>query len=315
MKKTAAVSIAAIVVLAVAIAAAIAFLPKKEDKLPSYIPEKVTVLLEDEGKIITVSYRDYIAGCLLGLVPAKYEKEALYAAAVAVNTKALYILSHRESFMYCGADFSDSDGLPYITAEKAEEAYGDNTKKYTRKMTEAAENGIKRLVICNGEPINAAMCEISSGMTDEPRDVLGEDIAGIRSVSAPYDREADGFESINSLSPSYVLESLRKTVGIALAGADCGEWFGRAVYLHTGTLSEVEFCGVRVTGRQLKEALGLRSAAVTIEYDEDKFRFTCHGCGDNLGMSLYSANALALEGCTAEEILLYFYPDADVEDG
>lgn len=312
MKKTAAVSVIALLVLAL-IAAVIIFIHKNGDK-PEYIPEKVTVLLEDESKIITVSYLDYITGCLFGLVPPKYEREALYAAAAAANTRALYILSHRDGFMYSGADFSDGEGLPYITAEKVKEAYGDSAGKYTRKMTEAAEYGIKRLIVCNGEPINALMCELSCGTTDEPRDVLGYDIAGISSASAPYDKNADDYESVNSFSPRYVLEALRKAAKLGAADADCTKWFGQAVYLPSGTLNYVEFCGTEITGRQLMEALGLRSAAAEIDYIEDKFRFTCHGCGDNLGMSLYSANALALEGCTAEEILCCFYSDAYVVD-
>ncbi len=310
MKKTAAVSVIALLVLAL-IAAVIILIHKNGDK-PEYIPEKVTVLLEEEGRIITVSYRDYITGCLFGLVPPKYEREALYAAAAAANTRAVYILSHRDGFMYSGADFSDSEGLPYITAEKVKEAYGDDAGKYTKKMTEAAEKGIKQLVICDGEPINALMCELSCGTTDEPLDVLGYDIAGIRSVSAPYDKHADDYESVNSFSPRYVLEALRQVVRLNTADADCTKWFGQAVYLPSGSLNYVEFCGTKITGRQLMEALELRSAAAEIDYIEDKFRFTCYGCGDNLGMSLYSANALALEGCTAEEILCCFYPDADV---
>lgn len=312
MKKTAAVSVIALLVLALTVIVVI-LIPKNGDK-PEYIPEKVTVLLEDEGKIITVSYRDYITGCLFGLAAPDYEKEALYAAAAAANTRAVYILSHRNGFMYSGADFSDSEGLPYITAEKVKEAYGDKAKKYTKKMNEAAENGIKRLIICDGEPINALMCELSCGRTDEPLDVLGYDIAGITSASAPYDKNADGYESVNSFSPRYVLEALRGTVSLKAADADPAKWFGASAYLQSGTLSYVEFCGAEVTGGQLMEALELRSAAVDIEYIEDKFRFTCHGCGDNLGMSLYSANALALKGCTALDILCHFYPDADVTD-
>ncbi len=312
MKKTAAVSVIALLVLAAIVLVTVPLI-KSKDK-PEYIPEKVTVLLEDEGKIITVSYRDYITGCLFGLVPPKYEKEALYAAAAAANTRAVYILSHRDGFMYSGADFSDSEGLPYITAEKVKEAYGDDAQKYTRKMTDAAENGISRLIVCDGEPINALMCEISCGRTDEPRDVLGEDIAGIHSESAPFDKDAYDYESVSSFSPRYVLDALRKTTGLNAADEDCTKWFGHTEYLPSGTLNFVEFCGIEVTGRQLKDALDLRSAAIDIDYAEDKFIFTCHGYGDNLGMSLYSANALALRDCTAEEILYCFYTDAEVVD-
>lgn len=45
---------------------------------------------------------------------------------------------------------------------------------------------------------------------------------------------------------------------------------------------------------------------------EDGLHFLCQGKGHGLGMSQYGAERMAQEGKTAEEILKYYFPNAQV---
>lgn len=297
------VSAAALLVLAAVFAAVLILRKPAEQQTPENAAEEyVTVLLEDKGQIVTVSRRDYIVGCLEGMISPKCERETLKAAAACVSSTARYYTARREVFSYSGADFSDKlPGLPYITPEEAAELHGE---KYFSKYIEAAENAPP--LTYNGEPIFAAVCEISSGCTDNAADVLGEDFPYLVSVPTELDAECDGYNSVFSFTDRNVYSALSSLCEPSLT-ADCSIWFTDPHYFDSGTLKSISFGGCELSGEQIKNALGLRSAAISVEYSEDRFRFSCRGYGNNLGMSLNYANELALRGKNAEDILRYFY--------
>lgn len=312
MNKLTIISLAALLLLCAISAAVLTAINTAEEQIPQ--PEKnVTVLLEDRGEIITVSYREYITGCLFGLTSPKYESEALKAVAAAVNTTARYVQANRSTFMYSGADFSDSiDGLPFITADEAEALYGDSYSKYLARLDSAAESGIETLITYEGEPIFAAVCEISSGSTDNAADVLGNEYPYLNSIELEKDTECEDYESFRLMTPQGVFSALNEICTPSLT-ANYTSWFSNAEYLDSGTLRTIDYGGCELTGAELRDVLGLRSAAVSVEYTEDKFKFTCLGYGSNLGMSLNSADSLALQGYKMEEILMYFYDGVKIE--
>lgn len=311
MNKLPMVSAAALLILAAVFAAVLIFGGRSEpqENYESPAEEYITVLLEDKKQIVTVSRRDYIAGCLAGLVSPRYEREALKAAAACVSSTARYYRARRGVFGYSGADLSDKlPGLPYITPEEAAELHGE---KYLSKFVEAAENAPP--LTYNGEPIFAAVCEISSGCTDNAADVLGNDFPYLVSVPTELDAECEGYDSVFSFTEQNVYSALSPLCEPALT-ADCSAWFDNAVYYDSGTLKSIYFGGCEISGAELRNALGLRSAAISVEYSEDRFRFSCRGYGDNLGMSLNYANELALRGNSAEDILKYFYHGIDEQE-
>ncbi len=305
------VSAAALLVLAAVFTAVIIFRKPAEPQESSDtdVEEYVTVLLEEKGQIITVSSRDYIIGCLEGMISPKCEREALRAAAACVSSNARYYRARRGVFSYSGADYSDKlPGLPYITPEEAAELHGE---KYLSKYADAAENAPP--LTYNGEPIFAAVCEISSGCTDSAADVLGGGFPYLVSVPTELDMECEGYGSVFSFTDQHVYSALSPLCEPALT-ADCSIWFADPQYYDSGTLKSISFGGCELSGEELRNALDLRSAAISVEYSEDRFRFSCRGYGDNLGMSLNYANELALRGKSAEEILKYFYFGIDEQE-
>ena len=314
MNKLPMVSAAALLILA-AVFAAVLILGKpseQEDNSEIAAEEYVTVLLEDKGQIITVSSRDYLVGCLAGLVSPKYEREALRAAAACVGSNARYYRSIRSFFSYSGADFSDKlPGLPYTTYDEIELLYGESYEKFLSKLTEAVDNAPP--LTYSGEPVYAAVCEISSGCTDNAADILGSGFPYLVSVSAELDAECDGYNSIFSFTERNVYSALYPLCEPVLT-ADCSTWFDNPRYYDSGTLRSISFGGCEILGAELRNALGLRSAAISVEYSEDRFRFSCLGYGDNLGLSLNCANEMALRGKSAEEILRYFYHGIDEQE-
>lgn len=274
------------------LAALIAVLVSVNGRQTYNVPNRVSVYIPERSEILTMEYGEFLGGCMRGmLTDGGIETEALTAVAAAMNSRAMYALATKSGFANFGADFTVGADFPYIAAEDSDE-----------HIAEAVSEGKKLLLTYDGEPINAQMCMISAGRTDDQSPISP-------SVSLPCDIGINGFESRAAYTPEEVRIALHR--GGELTG-DCRMWFHDAVYANNGTLLYISFNEDKVTGAVLKKALGLRSTAITVEYAEDKFYFTCLGLGENKGMSVNAADFLARSGKSAEEILGTFYPGAEI---
>ena len=95
-------------------------------------------------------------------------------------------------------------------------------------------------------------------------------------------------------------------------GSDPAAWFGDAVLDGAGYVTAQTVCGSRVPGTKMRRAFHLRSASYAVEYDGTSFCFVTHGYGHGVGLSQYGAKALAEQGSTWQEILLYYFPGCEV---
>lgn len=269
----------------------------------------VTLYREERGEIITLGYEEYMIGCLFGAISPSAGEEALKAAAVVLNTASLYRLGHGGEGVI-PADFTDSGELPfcYVSQEEARELYGGSYELYLEKLSAAAEYGISHTLTYGGELIDPALCRVSTGLTDSG----GEDQPYHREVKIAADKKHDDHISTAAYSEDTVRRALTEITGVSGLSADCSGWFSSPIYNDSGTLISICFGGVPISGERLREAFSLRSAAITIDYTEGRFVFTCRGWGDNLGMSISGAEDMARRGAAAEEILMHFYSGAEL---
>lgn len=286
-KKITVVSAISLVLLTGVIALAVKLSEKKGNEPPA----RVSVYDSSAGVIHTMRYEELLTGCVSGLVPKneELEPEALKAVAVAENSRLLYIAGTRSGFeSTLGADYTVSEQVPY-SAEASE------------RTREAAKSALNVSLTFEGEPFNAPICRVSAGKTEECPPYSP-------SLELPCDLNAKGFESSAAFTP----EKVRSVLDGGNLSYNFNEWFCDPVYSDNGSLMFIDFDGERVTGDTLKNALSLRSTAISVRFSEDKFVFRCKGWGDNRGMSIYAANFMAKNGKTAEEILKFFYPNAEI---
>lgn len=286
-KKVTIVSAVSLVLLIAVIAVMLNLGGKKE---PGH-PASVSVYDRAAGVIYTPSYEDLLAGCVEGVIfgNAQLEPEALKAVAIAENTRIKYFLKSNGGFEDLGADLSVNEYIPYTPDPPR------------AGVKEAAKSALNLSLVYEDEPFNAPICKISAGRTDELPPYCP-------SVGLPCDANAPGFEGSASFTP----ESVRNALGGGNLPYNFIEWFHDPVYNANGTLLYIELCDERITGETLRQALGLRSTAITVDYSEDTFNFRTKGWGSNRGLSVYAANYLAQKGKTAEEILAVFYPNTKV---
>ena len=287
IKKTTMVSGISLLLLIGVISLAVNLCPKKKSDLP----ETVSVYDRAAGTVYTPTYEDFLTGCVEGMLikNVAFEPEALKAIAIAQNTRIKYHLNPKSGFENLGADFSVNEYTPYTHDTPSEE------------VKSAVKCALNSTFTFDGETFNVPICKISTGRTDEcPPYSL--------SVNLPCDINAPVFESSAAFTP----EEVRSALNGGNLPYNCTEWLHDPVYSSGGTLLYIELDDVRISGETLKNVFGLRSSAISADYTEDKFVFTCQGWGENKGMSVYAANFLAKQGKTAEEILRLFYPNAEI---
>lgn len=266
------------------------------------VPGRVTLLLERENRIITLDYRDYLAGCISAAADPSFRLETLTAAGTACSSRALYVMEHAGDMEHYGADLSDSapECPEWLPSEELPEAW--QSAENAEKLKKAAELSAGMYLEYDGEPADAQLCAVSSGATDDGGQPY------LPGMELPCDKECPYYSSDCTMNDDSVRRALRDAFGSCTLPPQRDEWFTGAEYTPGGALESIRFGDLELTGEQLRRGLGLRSTVVEITCSGFGFTFSVSGRGSNRGLSVYAAERLARGGKTTEEILEYFYP-------
>ena len=138
-------------------------------------------------------------------------------------------------------------------------------------------------------------------------------------TALPYLVAVDSSTDLSADNYLYTVQFTTEQMQQALAGlgllpdpAAPANWFGEAALTPSGYVASLPVCGQSVTGPALREALGLRSACFTVQYQEGSFLLTTKGYGHGVGLSQWGAKALAEQGQSAEEILAHYFPGTEL---
>ena len=206
--------------------------------------------------------------------------------------------------------------LGWTDTDVLQARWGDAFAARYARLTELARRVGRTVLLYDGAPAAACYHSISTGHTEASQNVWLTALPYLQGVDSPADRQAPGYETtvtysaeqtaaiLQGLNPDLDPESLPKS-----------EWFGPAQNDTAGYVYRQTVCGIPLRGTKLRQAFGLRSAAFTVLYneEEDTFVFTTHGYGHGVGLSQYGAKALAEQGYTWQEILLYYFPGCEIQ--
>ncbi len=277
--------------------------PKTEkiDSFKVYNPES-----EQTEKI---ERKEYIFGVVAAEMPALYHEEALKAQAVAAYTYAYCRKTNNSKKEY---DITTDPTLDqnYISKEQAKEKWGDNADKYIEKLEKIIEETDGYLITCNGNPITAVYHAISSGKTEDCKNVWGSELSYLKPVSSESDKLAKGYKSTTKFSGEEIKEKLSAEFDLSGQASD---WFSGISRTKSGTVSNISVCGKKTSGHEIRKLLNLRSANFDIKYEDDSFIFTVYGYGHCVGMSQSGADYMAKQGSDFKEILTHYYTDCKVE--
>lgn len=275
------------------------------------IPETINVYITETEEIRTLTWEEYLTGCLAAQIPLDYEQEALNAQAAAAMTYARRITDDLEESgeIPDGADISDSSSLcqPYYTPEKCAEIYGGSYDEYLPRLKSAAEFGRNHIITYENQPIYAVYHSVSAGKTNTAEGIWGRSFEYLRSIDSTWDKNYINYECRNEMTAEQArlcLVAYKDNIGTP---ADYSKWFSQFNADENGYVISVKIGENLFSGGDIWRIFGLRSTAFTVEYQNGIFVFTTKGYGHGAGLSQYGANEMAKQGKTAEEILRHYY--------
>jgi len=87
----------------------------------------------------------------------------------------------------------------------------------------------------------------------------------------------------------------------------------KITYTNGGGVDTLTLAGKAFSGIQLRTLLSLSSTAMTIDVVDESVLITTKGNGHRVGMSQYGAEAMAVNGCSYEQILSHYYSGTTLE--
>ncbi len=169
------------------------------------------------------------------------------------------------------------------------------------RLYQAVEETAGEVVTVDGEYRELPWHALSAGQTRDGA-LLGEEYSYIKSVECPHDVRAEGALQSFRLSEAEFVETLGTDIEpeeleIARDGAD---------YVLSVSAGDMTW-----QGEELRELLHLSSSCFWLECQDGQIHLTVKGSGHGFGISLYTADCMAREDSTREEILQTFYEGAE----
>ena len=277
-----------------------------------YVKVKVPDAEEADG-VTEIRWTDYLAGILAEEISEDCEPETLKAQAVVIRTQIYRTLEDSED-----KTLTES----YLSRDEMEDKWGaENYGEYYEKYIRAVEETDDTVVMYGDAYAWTPFHQSSNGMTRSAAEVLGSnDYPYIAVRECPLDKEAD--DEIQTFTFSYTeIQSLCRDFLVAeedenkaAEGYTYDDFEVRSCD-SAGYVSELRMGNTICTGDQFRDALSLPSSAFSFsEEDDDNIKITTTGKGHGLGMSIWTADQMAKEGKTFEEILAFFFEGTELRN-
>lgn len=284
-------------------------------KTPS---QSIRVYLAAEKRVVTLDLEEYLQGVLAAEMPAEFEGEALKAQAVAARTYAV-----RNLVAYGGKgapDCAEADvstdiryGQAWLDDKSCQARWGDKYRQYRDKIAQAVAATRQEVVTYQGRCVQAVFHSTCGQKTASAAEVWGTDVPYLQSVECPWDREAPRYQEEKRLS----FNELTQKLGAEATSLPAQTGGGLAAQIlkrtASGRVDTVRVGSKNWSGVELRDKLGLRSAAFTVKQEPQGLVFQTTGYGHGVGLCQYGANGMAKAGRSYRDILTYYYQGVQIQ--
>lgn len=273
----------------------------------------ISVLQASSGKITDTEMFDYVCGALAYEMPLSFHPEALKAQAVACYTYALWIKKNADNAPNELSEITDSSDIHqgFLTEEQMREKWKDDFEENYQKLRQTVSSVYNQYISYEGEPILAMYHSISAGKTESAENVFGENLPYLQSVSAPGDKLSPKYMSTLTITSEEFKTKLKNIENMSF------DFDSKPITIltktDTGYVSQVNVYSQKTDSRQLRGLLDLKSTFFDVNIVDNNITLSVYGSGHGVGMSQYSADYMARQGYTYEEILMHFYKNTTLE--
>ncbi|MDR5659139.1 N-acetylmuramoyl-L-alanine amidase [Serpentinicella sp. ANB-PHB4] len=247
--------------------------------------------------------------------PLTFHIESLKSLAIVMRTnikRAMRLYGGKGIGANKEADISTENYPDFMELEKYKNIWGKDFNVFKEKLNKAITETDGQVIYLNNKLINAKFHPVCGGATENSENVEGNIVKYLRKVlcnqcrNTPYyiDHKDVNIEDIEKkLGVKFVKDSSTKNMMIE-------NIFEDIVRDEEGRIKKVKIGGKEFKGKDIVELLGLNSTRFS--WKPQKIRFFTQGKGDGLGLCLFGANNLAMEGKAAEDIIKYYYTGVNV---
>lgn len=301
--------------------------PKDEKllDLPQGENIEISVINHRNNEGMDMNLEEYILGVVAAEMPVTFELEALKAQAIAART---YTIKRMKQFgaqpnekhpqydvctdyAHCQAWISKEDRLK---AWREDKNLGilDHVKLWN-KLIEAINSTQGQIITYNGQPIDPLFHSTSGGKTENSEDYFSTKLPYLRSVTSPYEERSPHMETEVKMSiDEFVTKLEDKFSDIKIDKKNIEKEIEIMGKTQGGKIANIQIGNKTLLGREVREALGLKSSDFTIEVKDKEIIFKVIGYGHGVGMSQYGADGMAKQGSDYEEIIKHYYQGVEI---
>lgn len=272
----------------------------------------IKVYFADQNQTETLNLEEYIVGVVAAEMPAEFNSEALKAQAVAARTFAV-----KQMVRFGGPGLPDKKAdvstdyhvsQAYWTLEQRQEKWGAKATEYNKKIQQAVIDTAGVIMTYQSQPILAAFHSTSGLRTASAKEVWGQDVPYLVSVPTEWDQQSPRYEE----QKAFTFQEISQKLGSEAASVSTASQDGKLPVqvlstTESGRVEKIRLGSKVFSGQEVREKLGLRSTAFTVQMQSDQLLFHTLGYGHGVGMGQYGANGLAQQGRLYDEILKYYY--------
>lgn len=255
---------------------------------------------------------EYVCGSVAAEMPLAYHEEALKAQAVACYTNALRMKEEKKTAQSQITDDSTID-QGYIDPSQRKKKWGDDYEKYEAKLQSVVKAVENQALFYKDELCVAAFFAISSGSTEDAKNIWGGSVPYLKSVTSEGDRLSPQYASTIAFDTKEFTALAEENKLLKKEPETLENIIKIEETSPTGTVLKATVNGKEYTGEQIRKAFSLRSPVFTIKTTADTITFSVCGYGHGVGMSQYGADYLAKNGNTYKEILTHYYTGAEIK--
>lgn len=262
-----------------------------------------------------INLEEYLYGVVSAEMPASYNVEALKAQAIVARTYTIYKMRTVQG-KHGEASICDSSTCcqAWISKDNRLSKWDESERETNwNKIVDAVNSTKGKIIIYDGQPINAFFHSNSGGTTEIPLNVWGgSGYPYLQSVQTSGEDMYLQYQSEVSLTKEEVVEKLKQNypdveINFELEDAICIK-----EYTESGRVKTIAFGNVNLSGVEARTLFGLKSANFTVSMSEGIVKFSVIGYGHGVGMSQTGADSLAKQGKSCEEIICHFYTGVEV---
>ena len=277
----------------------------------------IKLLHTEDNKVEEISLDEYLYGVVSAEMPASFEEEALKAQAVVARTYTIYKIVNNDG-KHKDADICDSPNCcqAWISKEDRFARWDDaEAQDNWNKIVNAVNSTQGKIITYNGEPINAFFHSNSGGSTEAPIDVWGgSGYPYLQAVTTSGEDAYSQYSSEAEFTKQEFEDKIKEEHSDFEIDFDEEDCIKIEEYTDGNRVKKIKVGNLELSGVEIRNIFGLRSANFEVNIEKDKIKFSVIGYGHGVGMSQTGADSLAKEGKTYEEIIHHFYTDVEIED-